>query len=139
MRIDCISDYREIKLTKGNTVKVSDIDYDEQNTYKWHSLTGGDGGKTYAARVIKKDNKRITLFMQDEIMKPSEGMMVDHINMNGLDNRRENLRVCCRSENNVNQHKYSNKRYSSKYKGVTWKKLNRKWEAKIRKNRITYN
>lgn len=55
---------------------------------------------------------------------------IDHKNGDGLDNRRENLRVCSRLENNRNQRK-SKRPLTSKYKGVSWDKKSKKWLAHI--------
>lgn len=53
---------------------------------------------------------------------------VDHINGNRLDNRKENLRICTKSQNLRNQHKTCG---SSKYKGVSWRVRANKWESRI--------
>jgi hypothetical protein len=60
------------------------------------------------------------------IQKPFE---VDHINANGLDNRRSNLRVVTRQGNNANQRKT---RGSSRFKGVSWDKEKKLWRASIK-------
>lgn len=57
------------------------------------------------------------------------GMVTDHIDHNGLNNQRSNLRVCSRSENMFNQRVHSNN--TSGYKGVSWNKVARKWDARI--------
>jgi len=57
--------------------------------------------------------------------------VVDHINHNGLDNRKANLRPATRAQNNYNKLIVKHKESSSKYKGVTWKKENKKWLAQI--------
>ena len=57
---------------------------------------------------------------------------IDHININSLDNRIENLRLATCSQNTRNQNKRKN--CSSKYKGVSWDKQNNKWGAQIRIN-----
>lgn len=59
-----------------------------------------------------------------------KGMDTDHINGNGLDNRRCNLRIVTARQNQQNQ----NIQKSSKYPGVHWQKDARKWRAQIRVN-----
>lgn len=56
------------------------------------------------------------------ILNPPEGFLCDHINHNGLDNRRENLRIVTPCENTRNQLKQNKRRNTSsysQYKGVT--------------------
>lgn len=65
-------------------------------------------------------------------MQAPKGMVVDHINHNGLDNRKANLRIATFSENRRNSRKA--KDTSSKYKGVSWHKNNKKWHAGININ-----
>ena len=67
--------------------------------------------------------------MHRVIMDAPKGMHVDHINGNGLDNRRENLRLCTNSQNHMNRKTHRDS--SSKYKGVSWNKRNSKWQAYI--------
>lgn len=56
--------------------------------------------------------------------------MIDHINGNGLDNRRENLRAASQSQNNMNARKRRGKS-SSQHKGVRWRPDKGKWHAYI--------
>ena len=56
-------------------------------------------------------------------------MVVDHIDHDGLNNCKSNLRIATLSENRRNSRKA--KDTSSKYKGVSWHKNNKKWEVKI--------
>src|SRR5690242_17796567 len=65
--------------------------------------------------------------MHRVIMNASADIHVDRINGDGLDNRRENLRLCTRDENMMNRRKNSNN--SSGYKGVDRNKG--KWRAYI--------
>ena len=65
------------------------------------------------------------------LLSPPDGYEVDHINGNSLDNRRCNLRLCTRQQNNGNQRP---RRHSSIYKGVYWNKEHQKWQAKITVN-----
>lgn len=64
-------------------------------------------------------------------LQKGDGLQVDHINGNPLDNRRANLRVCSSKENSRNKTKQVGA-YSSKYKGVSYHKRNKKWGASIR-------
>lgn len=64
------------------------------------------------------------------IMEAKQQQKVDHINGDGLDNRKENLRFATTSENAMN--KCSTKNKSSSYKGVSWYKRYKKWQAQIK-------
>ncbi len=74
--------------------------------------------------------------MHRQIMNAPKGIEVDHINSNGLDNRRSNLRLANRSENMRNI--CATSRNTSGFKGVTWHKAHSKWQAQITLNRKTY-
>ena len=63
------------------------------------------------------------------IMGEPDGLEVDHINMNPLDNRRENLRVATHKQNTFNTNKHSNNK--SGFKGVSFDKNAQKFRAKI--------
>ena len=69
------------------------------------------------------------------ILDVPEGMVVDHINGNGLDNRKANLRVCSVAQNNCNRRPQRN--CISKYKGVTRTRRGKPWRAVITINRKT--
>ncbi len=69
--------------------------------------------------------------MHRVIMDEPAGMVVDHKNRNGLDNRKANLRAATISQNNANSRRGMN-RGRSKYKGVWWNKEMGKWQAGIR-------
>ncbi len=60
-------------------------------------------------------------------LRPGDGLEVDHVNGNGLDNRRENLRCVSRAQQMENRKKCPGK--TSRYRGVSWRKDKRKWEA----------
>lgn len=77
---------------------VDDADFDALNKYAWHLHLGHHGGK-YATRL--KNGKLV--YMHREILQPGDGFLTDHINGNGLDNRRANLRPCNMSQNQANR------------------------------------
>jgi hypothetical protein len=56
-------------------------------------------------------------------------LVCDHIDHNGLNNTKRNLRLCTKQQNAINQR--PRKDGSSKYKGVCWHKRNKKWQARI--------
>jgi len=68
--------------------------------------------------------------MHREIVKVPEGMYVDHINHNGLDNRKANLRAATHGENSWHCRKKLGPA-GSKYKGLCWQKRDKKWSARI--------
>ena len=68
--------------------------------------------------------------MHRQILNAPAYMLVDHINGNGLDNRKANLRLATGVQNGYNRRK-TRKRTWSKYKGVTFDKRRKKWQAKI--------
>jgi hypothetical protein len=70
--------------------------------------------------------------MHREIITPPYPLVVDHINHNGLDNRKANLRPATKSQNNINKPNIKRKGAHSKYRGVTLEKRINKWQAQIR-------
>lgn len=106
-----------VPLTQGQVAMVDDADYNTLSQYKWHA-TKNERGNYYARRYVGRafDGRAYKISMQKEIMKPSPPMVVDHINHDTLDNRRQNLRVCTQQQNVWNSRKPKNNR--SGYKGV---------------------
>lgn len=70
------------------------------------------------------------------IMSEPPGMVIDHIDGNKLDNRKENLRICTQQQNGWNRGKPSNN--TSGFKGVCWHKQTQKWQAIINHKHIGY-
>lgn len=120
---------KQIPLSQGLFALVDDEDYESVSKFKWYAKI--DGVRKYAARNIKlSTGKRTVLKMHRQILKidnPSD--CCDHINGNGLDNRRENLRVCTIQQNLSNRGIASNNR--SGFKGVYWSKRYQKWEVEV--------
>jgi hypothetical protein len=107
-------DYNNNKYTIGK-VKTNDIhvyfiidseDFPKIKNYSWHYKAN-----SYISHTIPVDDKRRELYLHNMIMDrlgfPGKGSKesVDHINRNGLDNRKENLRIITQSEQNLNQTK----------------------------------
>lgn len=114
---------RKIELTKGKVVLVDDIDYESLIKFKWHF------GTKYAVRQSRGDERsQKTIYMHRQILGLSQdrSIEVDHINGNGLDNQRANLRIVTKFENqwNSKQHKKS-----KPYKGTYFHRASGKWSA----------
>ncbi len=157
--------FRRIPLTQGKYAIVDPDDYHWLNKHKWHAAKGKR--TFYAERRVAtgRGRKYHHIVMHREVMRRAYGLchsrykssyvdvssgelldipdwlFVDHINHNGLDNRKANLRPATYVENNRNRRKYK-KRCSSRYKGVSWCKRSKKWLACIsfngRQRRLGY-
>ena len=117
---------KEIKLTKDKFVLVDDEDYEFLNQWKWYT-----NKKKYtfnAVRNVKINGKQRMYIMHRIIMNTPPNLQVDHINHNGLDNRKINLRNCTQSQNNMN--KIVNKKKTIKYRGVHLTKKGNKYYIK---------
>ncbi len=132
-----------IKLTQSKVTIVDDQDFGWLDQHKWFICK--DQNTCYVARFItiqsqvknkniKRKQKKISmhkLILEKKIKRQLESWEeVDHVNRNGLDNRRSNLRPCNRSKNRSNSIKQK-KETTSKYKGVCWDKKSKKWRAQI--------
>ncbi len=116
---------RQIALNKGAFTIVDAADYDRLMKYRWRVSEKG-----YAMRTQTDKGKASGVTMHRMLLDPPKGFMPDHINGDRLDNRRCNLRVVNALQNAQNRTK--NRRSISKYKGVSWKVENNKWQARIR-------
>ena len=119
---------KEIQLTMGKKTRVDNEDYEKLSIYKWH-VNIAAGGRLYAARSIFNGGK---ILMHREIMSPKIGEEVDHIDGNGLNNGRSNLRLATRKENARNAKIKTNN--TSGYTGVHWHKKRQRWQALIMLN-----
>lgn len=118
---------REIPLNRGRVALVDEADYEWLSQWRW-TFAGEPTGGGYAVRGCDVGGARRTLLMHRAILSPEPGLQVDHINGDGLDNRRANLRPCTASQNC--QNRAVKKGTRSGFKGVT--KYNRYWRAAIR-------
>lgn len=98
----------------GNYAIVDDEDYDRISKYKWNARK--DKNTYYAySRPDGKGGKHWGLHRY--ILRLESKLQVDHINGNGLDNQKHNLRICTLGENTRNRR--SCKNTTSKFKGVS--------------------
>lgn len=119
---------KKIILTRGKISLVDDVDYEFLNQFKWHCVPGRY--TWYAVRGVGPHGKQKKIYMQHTILNTPKGMTIDHLNKNGLDNRKRNLRICTKSQNS---HNYKTPRNNtSGVKGVFLDR--KKWRAAIRIN-----
>jgi hypothetical protein len=121
----------EIPLTQGKFAIVDAEDYPTVSGKRWFPI--GSHTSYAVANIITDDGKHTTVRMHRLIMDAKPGQSVDHINGNGLDNRRCNLRFASQHQNNANQRKHKNN--TSGFKGVSLDKKLNKWRAMITINR----
>jgi hypothetical protein len=121
--------FRRIPLTQGKFAIVDPADYDKLAKYKWFAMRSRRG--LYAVRMVTtKNGRRKKIRMHRQILNVPADKFVDHINHNGLDNRKDNLRIVTNMQNSWNKRKQRGS-YSSQYKGVSWAKRPGKWHAEI--------
>lgn len=116
-----------IPLSRGLFTIIDDGDFKKVSKFKW--FTSVCNGKFYATTHIKNETIRLHRF----VTKAKKGFDVDHKNSVTLDNRKSNLRVCTHSENLMNRKSISSNNTSG-FRGVTWSKNARKWDARLMKN-----
>jgi len=127
---------KEIALTQGKTVLVDDQDYECLNQWKWCAR---QGRHTFYARrnirVTKGKQKQTPLYMHRVILglQPDDKRQCDHIDGNGLNNQRTNLRICTHIQNLQSQRSW--KIGTSRYKGVWWYRRDRTWQSQIQVNK----
>ena len=124
----------EVRLSQNKTACVDDIDFERVNKINW-SLKPEYNGNFYAVTTKRWNGKKHTIQMHRFILKAPKGTIIDHINHNGLDNRRCNLRFATTQTNAFNRNKPSIET-TSKYKGVLRRHGKGKWIARIRFNNI---
>lgn len=105
-------------------------DYDLVYPYCWQLTTDG----YWKTTVFREDGTKFTLSLHQLIMETrGTEFLVDHINRNPSDNRKENLRIASFRQNSLNRTKQSIN--TSGIVGVEWSKTENKWHAKISKEK----
>lgn len=127
---------KSIQLTHGQVTLVDDADFEWLNQWTWHAHIAKGSAKYYACRFpSRKLGPRKMIHMAALIMGESVGLP-DHINGNGLDNQRHNLRLATHSQNGMNSKVASNN--TSGFKGVHWCKPKNCWAMQIQCGDVQY-
>lgn len=128
----------EIVLSDGSVCHVDEEDYEFISSHYWSPLRDRRD-VVYAQGKVTIDGIKKTRMMHRVIMDAPDHLFVDHIDGDGLNNKKSNLRLCTRSQNLANSGSYV-KNKKSKYKGVRFlsdRKTDRakKWSAWINKDK----
>lgn len=123
---------KRIKLTHSKFALVNNEDYKYLNQWKWRALKGYT--TFYAARhggIV--NGKHTTIYMHRMIAERIGIKNPDHIDTDGLNNQRSNLREATRGQQQANRNRFKNN--TSGYKGVSWHKKTQKWMVRISINK----
>lgn len=125
--IRIVGDVAYVPLTKGfeAIIDASDAEFVGKNNWSVRVMPTTQ----YAQRTTRRGGKVKTIPMHRALLGCGGGYDVDHIDGNGLNNRRDNLRVATRAGNKRNSRRPSNN--TSGYKGVSWRKRESLWTASI--------
>lgn len=122
---------KEIELTQGMVALIDEEDFDRVNQYKWH-LSKTHKNKSYCEyQIYDGKGNRVRRYMHRFILNiVDKSIEIDHIDGNGLNNQKQNLRESNRNENMSNR-TVNNKNNTSGYRGVYWHKAGNKWMASL--------
>jgi HNH endonuclease len=113
-----------VPLTLGQVAIIDADDFEKIKNYNWHAVKTGH--VFYAKRATRKKGEQRIVPMHAVIAGTPAGLCTDHIDGNGLNNRRSNLRICTHAQNQQNR---ITKSGENPYKGV--QKNKHLWQARI--------
>ena len=122
----------EIILNNGMRVLVDEEDYEDLAKYRWCLDGRGYACRTEPTGLARPKKRPVKMHRQILGLKWGDGVLVDHINGNRLDNRKQNLRPCNKAQNGRNRGPQKNN--SVGLKGVSWHKRDQTYYARIKIN-----
>ena len=127
---------KTMPLTQGYEAIVDEIDYPDVSRWKWYALVKRRRSKevrtVYAVRGTYMNGKQTKIWLHRYMLQLTDPHIeCDHRDGNGLNNQRENLRIATHVQNNRNRRKCLHT--SSRFKGVSWYRPARVWQAHITK------
>ena len=115
-----------INLTKKSIAIVDDSVHEYLNSFKWQAAIRGKN--CYAISTLYGKTKILYAYMHHAVIgRPLSGYVVDHVNGNGLDNRRKNLRIVSHRINLNNTSRHRN----GKLVGASFCKKEKRWMSQI--------
>ena len=121
----------KIPLSQDKFAIVDEEDFERVNKYKWH-LTTSDNKNFYAKKTFWVNGRGKDIKLHRFILRFKIGQSfpaIDHINFNGLDNRKINLRIATSTQNSQHSRRLSKHGYKGIYQN------HNKWAARIKVNK----
>ena len=115
----------DVPLSNGLHAAVDPEDFDRVMQHIWNARQAPDSDRWYVSAAIC--GKRVKL--HQFVMNAAPGELYDHVSRDGLDNRKQNLRLATDSQNAMNRKR--DRRNTSGFKGVSWNKDLHRWQAVI--------
>lgn len=107
-----------VPLTRGHFALVDEEDFEEVSRFKWRALEKlRADGTLRTVYAVRSGARRETVYLHRQLLGVADGVRVDHINGNGLDCQRNNLREATPAQNNMNKRMQVNN--TSGFKGVS--------------------
>lgn len=129
---------KRVRITfhSGHIGYIDLEDFDRVKEYWWTVRTTSRAKYAFRNYVCEVTGKaRLQLLHRFILDLPHKnGVSVDHVDRNGLNNCRSNLRVCTQAENSRNHGKFKQGECTSSYTGVSWSKVQNLWHAYIWKD-----
>lgn len=125
---------KAIPLSRGLVALVDNEDFERVSAHKWTAsiqVKGGGAIRRYAFRSIGRRGPRHNVLLHRFILDCPAGLQVDHVNGDGLDCRRANLRFATNQQNNANRSKNPT---HHPFKGVRPGRWGKGWTARITVN-----
>ena len=119
---------RKVPLSRGLYALVDEADFDHVMQWRWYARPALQARRNFYVYRTLSGAKPKTLYLHRFLVDAERGFEVDHINGNGLDNRRDNLRKCSKSLNNANRKATL---AASGYRGVYPQAGGPRWAARI--------
>lgn len=121
---------RQVQLMTGEVAVIDEADWPVVSYFRWrYSRTGraGPHAKKYVMAAIGSPR----IYLHRIVMGSPKGAFVDHIDGDPLNCRRANLRLVTKEQNAQNRRAHRTEGRTSKFRGVSWDKKARKWQATI--------
>ena len=116
---------KKIPLTHNRFALIDDEDFEKVSQYKWRVIQN----RYVEGRKIGNGKEYIRLHRL--VMNTPKNKDTDHIDCDGFNNQKVNLRICTTSQNLMRRRKLNPEKFTSRFKGVFWNTSHGKWEAKI--------